>query len=145
MTLKTTLATTAILALGAAFAAPAWAEMKMFHADLTGASEVPAVDTQAKGTADVTVDTEAKTVNWTVTTEGLSGDATAAHIHGPAAEGENADPVIDLSAAIASGSGEITDEQIADLEAGKYYLNVHTDAHPDGEIRGQLAAAPAAQ
>lgn len=145
MPLKTTLATTTFLALGAVFAAPAWAETKVFNAELTGASEVPAVETAATGTAEVTVDTEAKTVTWTITTEGLSGDATAAHIHGPAAAGENAAPVIDVSAAIASGSGEITDEQLADLEAGNYYVNVHTEAHPDGEIRGQLAAAPAAQ
>lgn len=145
MTHKTTLATTTFLALGTLFAAPAWAEMKTFNADLTGASEVPAVDTQATGTAEVTVDTEAKTVTWKVTTEGLSGEATAAHIHGPAAAGENAAPAIDLSAALAEGSGEITDAQIADLEAGNYYVNVHTDANPDGEIRGQLAAAPVAQ
>lgn len=145
MTLKTTLATTAILALGTVFAAPAWAEMKVFHADMTGASEVPAVETPATGAAEVTVDTEAKTLTWTITTDGLSGEPTAAHIHGPAAAGETADPVIDFSAAIAAGSGEITDEQLADLEAGNYYVNVHTEAHPDGEIRGQLAAAPAAQ
>lgn len=145
MTYKTTLATTTFLALGTFLAAPAWAEMKMFHADLTGASEVPAVDTAATGKAEVTVDTEAKTISWKVTTEGLSGDPTAAHIHGPAAAGENADPVIDLSAALADGSGEITDEQIADLEAGNYYVNVHTEANGDGEIRGQLAAVPAAQ
>ena len=145
MTYKTTLATTTFLALGTFLAAPAWAEMKMFHADLTGASEVPAVDTAATGKAEVTVDTEAKTISWKVTTEGLSGDPTAAHIHGPAAAGENADPVIDLSAALADGSGEITDEQIADLEAENYYVNVHTEANSGGEIRGQLAAAPAAQ
>lgn len=145
MTHKTTLATTTFLALGTLFAAPAWAEMKTFNADLTGASEVPAVDTQATGTAEVTVDTEAKTVAWKITTEGLSGEPTAAHIHGPAAAGENAAPAIDLSAALAEGSGEIADEQIADLEAGNYYVNVHTEANPDGEIRGQLAAAPAAQ
>ena len=143
MTRKLSLLTTAFLAFGAMSAVPALAEMKTFHAEMAGASEVPPVDTQAKGTADVTVDTDAKTVTWKVTSEGLSGDPTAAHIHGPAAEGENADPVIDMSAAIMDGSGEITDEQIADLEGGKYYVNVHTEANPDGEIRGQLMAAPA--
>lgn len=146
MTRNLSLATTAFLAFGALAAAPAWAETKSFRADLTGASVVPPVETQATGSAEVTVDTEAKTVSWTVTVEGLSGEPTAAHIHGPAAEGENAGPVIDMSAAMMAGSGEITDEQIADLEAGNYYVNVHTEANPDGEIRGQLtAAAPAAQ
>lgn len=145
MTRKMSLLTTAFLALGALSAAPALAETKTFRADLSGASVVPPVESQATGSADVTIDTEAKTVTWTVTVEGLSGDATAAHIHGPAAEGENAAPAIDMSAAIMEGSGEITDEQIADLEAGNYYVNVHTEANPDGEIRGQLTAAAPAQ
>jgi len=34
------------------------------------------------------------------------------------------------------------DAQIADLNAGKWYFNVHTAAHKGGEIRGQLAKAP---
>jgi CHRD domain len=141
MTHKLSLVTTAFFALGALSAAPALAETKTFTAELTGASEVPPVETQAKGSAEVTLDTEAKTVMWKVTTEGLSGEPTGAHIHGPAAEGETADPVIDLSASLADGTSEITDEQIAELEGGKYYVNVHTDANPDGEIRGQLMAA----
>ncbi len=36
----------------------------------------------------------------------------------------------------------LTDAQIADLQAGKWYFNVHTAAHPPGEIRGQVTAAP---
>jgi hypothetical protein len=41
----------------------------------------------------------------------------------------------------AKGSATLTDAQAADLTAGKYYINVHTAAHPDGEIRGQVAKA----
>ena len=36
------------------------------------------------------------------------------------------------------GSATLTDAQAADLEAGKYYVNVHTAANKDGEIRGQI-------
>ena len=32
----------------------------------------------------------------------------------------------------------LTDAQIADLNAGKWYFNIHTAANPGGEIRGQL-------
>jgi hypothetical protein len=49
--------------------------------------------------------------------------------------------VIDMSSAIMDGSGDITDAQWAELQAGKYYVNVHTAKFPDGEIRGQLEAA----
>ena len=120
---------------------PALAEIVEYTADMTAAAEVPPNDSSATGTAEVTVDTEAKTVSWVVTYSGLTGDATAAHIHGPAAEDENAPPVVDMSDAIMEGSGDITDEQIGELEAGKYYVNVHTEKYPDGEIRGQLTAA----
>ena len=132
---------TAIIAASTMLALPAFAEELKFSTDLTGAAEVPPTETTATGTADVTVDTEANTVSWIVVVEGLSGDASAAHIHGPASMDENAGPVIDMSDAIMEGSGEITDDQIAELQDGKYYVNVHTEQFPDGEVRGQLSAA----
>jgi Cu/Zn superoxide dismutase len=119
----------------------AQAEMLKFGANLTAAEETPATDSKGMGTAEVTVDTDAKTVSWTVKVDGLTGDATAAHIHGPAAVGEKAGPEIDMSKAIMEGSADITDAQIADIKAGKTYVNIHTAKFPDGEIRGQLAIA----
>ena len=64
-----------------------------------------------------------------------------AHFHGPAAPGANAPPIIvvkDLPSPM-KGTATLTDAQIADLQAGKWYFNIHTSAHPGGEIRGQLA------
>ena len=118
----------------------AQAEMLKFHTDMAAGEETPATDSKGKGTADVTVDTDTKKVSWTVKVDGLTGDATAAHIHGPAAVGEKAGPEIDMSKAIMEGSADITDAQIADIKAGKTYVNVHSAKFPDGEIRGQLAA-----
>lgn len=129
---------TAVTAACALFALPAVAETLEYTAALTAAAEVPPTDSQATGAASVTVDTDAHTVSWVVTVNELSGDATAAHIHGPASETETAPPVIDMSEAIMEGSGEISDEQISALKDGKYYVNVHTEKYPDGEIRGQL-------
>lgn len=131
------------LALAAAFTAvlavaPVSAEMLAFKADLKGASEVPPADTAATGTATVDVDTATKEVKWTIQFSGLSGDATAAHFHGPAAEGENAGPAVDISGKIESGSATFTDAQLADLQAGKMYINIHSAKFPDGEIRGQV-------
>ncbi len=129
-----------IAAACAMLALPAAAETMQFTADLQASSEVPPNDSGATGTADVTIDTDAKTVSWTLSYDGLTGDATAAHIHGPAAEDENAPPMVPLDP-IMDGSGDITDDQIGTIQDGKAYVNVHTAAHPDGEIRGQLMKA----
>jgi hypothetical protein len=112
-----------------------------YTADLTGAAQVPPVETTATGHADLTVDTEAHTIAWTVTVDGLSGGPTAEHIHGPASVTENAPAEINMSDAVMEGSAEITEAQAADIAAGMTYLNVHTEKFPDGEIRGQVMPA----
>ncbi len=116
----------------------AFAEVVKFKADLKGAAEVPANDSAGTGSADVTLDTDTKKLTWKVTQDGLTGAPTAAHFHGPAAAGENAGPALDVSANLAEGSADLSDAQISDLQAGKWYLNVHTEKFPDGEIRGQV-------
>ena len=119
----------------------AQAEMLTFKTDMLGSTGVPATDSPGKGTAELMVDTDTKKVTWTMTVEGLSGDATAAHAHGPASATESAPPVIDMSGdMMMKGSADITEAQWTDMKAGKYYVNVHTTKFPDGEIRGQLAA-----
>jgi hypothetical protein len=120
---------------------PAFGETAMFKADMKASSEVPPAQSSASGNAMVTLDTEKKTVAWKTTFSGLTGEPTAAHFHGPAAPGENAGPAIDISGKIEEGSAPITDAQIKDLQAGNWYLNIHTAKYPDGEIRGQLELA----
>ena len=115
-----------------------------FKADLSGASEVPPVNTAGKGAATAALDTTTKTLSWTVTYSGLSGPATAGHIHGPAAPGANAGVLVPFSGSTASpikGSATLTDAQISDLEAGRTYINLHTANNKGGEIRGQLMRA----
>ena len=126
------------LAAGLFVATPAFAEVLDYKVMLDGASVSPAADTKATGTADVKIDTDAKTITWTITDKDLTGPPTMAHFHGPAAKGANAKPEIDISKSIDGGSAPITDAQIADVKAGKLYLNIHTAKFPDGEIRGQL-------
>ena len=124
-------------------ATPALADMMMFKADMKAAAEVPANDSKGMGTAEVTYDAAAKSLKWTVTFSGLTGPAAAAHFHGPAEAGKNAGVVVPLTgtASPMTGSATLTDAQAADLMAGKYYINVHTAMHKDGEIRGQVMKA----
>jgi hypothetical protein len=117
------------------------AEQINFKADLAPAA---GVSSSGKGTATASLDTNTKTLTWTVDYSGLSGPATAAHIHGPADPGANAGIVVPFSGNLASpikGSATLTDAQIAQLEAGKWYVNIHTEANKPGEIRGQLVRA----
>ena len=128
--------------LSAILAAGASAETISYKAELKGSQEVPANDTKGTGTAAVTYDTATKSLNWKVTYSGLTGPATAAHIHGPAEAGANAPVAIGFAKPDSpiEGSATLTDAQAADLAAGKLYINVHTAANKGGEIRGQLTA-----
>lgn len=139
--------TTALLFVGAvalAGCANSDGNVAAMKATLNGASEVPATTSAGTGQATVNLDKATKTLSWTVTYSGLTGDATAAHFHGPAAPGSNAGVVVPIGtgsvANPAMGSKVLTDAQIADLMAGKWYVNIHTKANPGGEIRGQVVA-----
>ncbi len=137
---KTTLA-----ALGFAATVLAWgssqAATEIFKGTLSNGAEVPPVTGTGSGTAVVNFDTATKQITYTVTYSGLSGPAKAAHIHCGAAAGANAGVAVPFksTASPITGSATLTDAQIADLEAGKCYVNIHTEAHGGGELRAQLA------
>jgi len=123
-------------------ASSSFAAVVNYTATLSGSSEVPPNDSKGTGTVTATYDTASKKFTYTVTYSGLTGPATAAHFHGPAAAGANAPPVVPVPAtALASpikGEKTLTVAQAADLAPGKWYFNVHTAAHAPGEIRGQV-------
>lgn len=116
------------------------AETITMKAALDAAAEVPPNDSKGTGTANVLYDTATKMLTWKVSYSGLTGPATMAHFHGPAEAGKNAGVTVPFAnpASDAEGSATLTDAQAADLLAGRYYINVHTDAHKGGEIRGQV-------
>ncbi|HUO12377.1 MAG TPA: CHRD domain-containing protein [Caulobacteraceae bacterium] len=114
-----------------------------FAAPLKGGDEVPPTDSKGTGKVEATLDTATKKLSYTVTYSGLTGPATMAHFHGPALAGANAGVEVPVpTSALANpmkGSATLTDSQVSDFEAGKIYFNIHTAAHPGGEVRGQLA------
>jgi hypothetical protein len=143
---------------------PGQSETVQFKADLGGAVQVPSNQTTATGTVTATYDSTTKRLSWKGSYSGLSGPPTAAHIHGPAPAGTNARLVLWISDNIGQcsqgacksthdstahtlpdpfeGTATLTEAQVADLIAGLYYVNIHTDAYPSGEIRGQLMKSP---
>jgi uncharacterized surface protein with fasciclin (FAS1) repeats len=131
-----------------------------FTAVLSGAEEVPEVETEAEGTATATLDEAGTTLTVEGTYTGLSSPlqevgSSAGHIH-EAPRGENGPVVVPLTltpdetgpssgtfsgtAPIGEGEGQLALET---LEAGGYYLNIHTEDNPSGEIRGQLTPVAA--
>ena len=115
---------------------------------MTGAQETPPVTTAATGTIEATYSKLSKTLSYKVTFSGLSGNATMAHIHGPGEVGIKAD-VLQTFTFPAKTSGTYSGTLFMDgikikeeeLLAGRYYINIHTAANGNGEIRGQLILA----
>jgi len=81
------------------------------------------------------------TLTWKLTYSGLTGRATAAHIHlgKPGVSGNVIVPLCAVNCHSGmTGSATISSTVVAALEAGKTYVNVHTAKNPAGEIRGQV-------
>jgi len=122
----------ALLAPGATLAA----DVKV---NLSGDQEVPPVQSQASGSGTIRVNDD-KSVSGSVTTTGIK--STAAHIH-EAAAGKNGPVAIPLQKksdnefSVPAGA-KLSDAQYKAFKAGNLYVNVHSDAHKDGEIRAQL-------
>jgi hypothetical protein len=141
---KIAVASAAVLLL--ALVSPARAEQVRLSANLDGVSEVPSVESPGTATATVLFDKDTGTVSWDVYWTGLSGDPTAAHFHGPASKHNKAGVQVDLGGngfvSPFRGTAQLTDEQAGQLLDGQWYINIHTAAHPDGEIRGQVLRQP---
>jgi hypothetical protein len=105
---------------------------------LTGAEEVPAVKTEAKGSGSFRIANDGA-VTGLVTTTGVKG--TMAHIH-MAAKGQNGPVIVPLTKSgdtyTAPAGAKLNDAQMAAYKAGNLYVNVHSEANKGGEVRGQL-------
>lgn len=120
----------------------------MLSAKLSSQFEVPEVTvaSDALGTGTVTLDKNSGNLSGSVTVEGLTGEVTGAHVHEGAAGiaggvvvGLEQDSSNAMQWNIPAGT-ELSAENQAKLLNGEMYFNVHTEANPAGEIRGQILA-----
>lgn len=130
---------------------------KSFHAKFTGKAEIPSVTTKAKGEVKFKLTKDGTMLHYKMTVKNIE-NATAAHIH-LGKKGVSGPPVVNLftgpkkegifSGALSEGTisdkdlmGDLQGKPLGELvklfESGDAYVNVHNDAHPDGEIRGQV-------
>jgi hypothetical protein len=113
----------------------------VFKNALTGTQVVPPASTAATAIGTAAVDHVAKSLTVAINTTGITGSD--AHIH-EAEPGRNG-PVVFPLAQTSAGSGiwfakvTLSDAQLSSLMAGNYYLDVHSAAFPNGEVRGQIA------
>lgn len=124
---------------------------------LSGLNEVPTVSTQATGSATVVLNAAQTQLSVTCQFQNLIGTYTASHIHGPAPLGVNAGVKWGFVGAPAgwiftnaNHDGTLTNflvtgiiaADVTNLNNGQFYVNVHSNVNPGGEIRGQLSTGP---
>lgn len=133
-----------VLLLGTHLVRAALAEPALYNGILRGGHLSPPVETNGLGSVQLAVMGEQ--LSWIVSFYDLESQPVAVHLHGPAAPGEEAPLQLDLGNNwgdlgrnnIMSGKATISQAQIDSLTAGKWYLVVLTQSHPEGELRAQI-------
>jgi hypothetical protein len=111
----------------------------VMNVPLSAKNEVPPHSSTGSGNARVELD--GNVLKWNVTYSGTTGPVTAGHFHGPAQPGANAGVVVPFAGPLTSpivGSATLTPTQVDQVKQGLWYVNLHTAAHPGGELRGQV-------
>ncbi len=118
-------------------AAPARAELT-FTAVLDGQHAVPSTDSPATGTATLVLNDARTEVRYSIQFTGLVGQETAAHFH--RGKAGTIGPILYTLPLGSSKAGvwPVSEEEVADLLAGRVYILVHSDPYWTGEIRGDL-------
>jgi hypothetical protein len=141
---KAILAPIAALALLLVAQTPSQAEIIKLTANLTGNEETPPSTSKGSGAFQGFYDTTTKKLSWKISYSGLTGPVTRADFHGPAGTGEYGSIKVSVNAKQSpiEGSANLTEPSEKPLDEallnGNFYINLHTAAHPNGEIRGQI-------
>lgn len=124
---------------------PCSAQVHIFDFGLDGDQVVPRASTPATGIGHVELNTDTNQLYYLITYENFLGNETAAHLHAPADFGENGPMAAMLPVGSPmEGTLDISDQLEIEILAGLSYIQVHSDAFPLGEIRGQIVPAPGA-
>jgi len=122
------------------------AEIFTLAAPIDGGQEVPPNLSTGLGNISGTYNDVTRELMFRVVFTGLLSPTTAAHLHAPAPPGVNAPVVIGfVGFPLGVFSGAFSDTvvltvaQNTQIIGGLWYVNIHTNASPGGEIRGQLA------
>lgn len=131
--------------------------MSRYAVKLAGHDETPPVSTKATGIAYIRRIAHDTKLSYILKVRDITG-VTMAHLH-LAPKGQEGPPVADLykgpekkgkfSGTLAKGTitdkdltgpmqGKTIKDLIKEIKGGNVYVNVHTAAHPNGEIRGQI-------
>jgi len=97
-------------------------------------------------TGTFTLDTDTRNVDYSISITGLSSNETGKHVHGPYDSCETMGGSILAFLPVGndvSGSYVLATEQdVQDMIDGKHWINIHTQSHTGGELRGQIAVVP---
>ncbi|MEC8785395.1 MAG: CHRD domain-containing protein, partial [Pseudomonadota bacterium] len=119
---------------------PAFNADMTYNVNLSGSQEVPAVTTMSMATAVVEIDEDLPAFSVSVEVSGLT-DVTGVHVHdgGIGMNGPVAFPLTDAgNGTYVLAETNISPSNLDALTSGEWYLNVHTTANPNGEVRGQI-------
>ena len=106
-------------------------------ATINGAQQVPANNSTATGTFTGTYVSSSKQLTYTVTYQGLTPSIAHIHTGAPGTSGSVAIPFANLASPI-TGTVTLTPEQADNLLNNRMYVNIHTSAYGNGEIRGDI-------
>lgn len=135
----------AALLLGACDMMSKMSDTRDLSGTLSAAQEVPSTTSTGSGSVDAHLNPSNNELRWTVTYTGLTGPVTAAHFHGPAMTGQNAGVAVPITGVLTNpikGVVTLTSAQAEELLADRWYVNLHTAANPNGEVRAQVTARP---
>lgn len=135
-----------VMAIAMTISVSVFAQAPQYRARLSMVPIDVAMQATVAGTGSASAALKGSTLTITGTFSGLKTAATVARLHRSAKTGMRGAPIADLTvtaetSGTITGTVELTKEQVADLAAGRLYIQLHSQKAPDGNLWGWLLAA----